>query len=284
MSNPTENKENKKFKYVNKIINLGSSSKGNSIYLELNRKSSSQPFKMLIEVGFDYKTLMERLLKHGISLNEIDAILVTHEHLDHSESVPILFNLGKKIYAPESVFTFHNLKYEEKNIMKEYVEKTLAEGIKVFGIPLEHVNSNGTPCYNLGYIITIEKNYRIAFFTDTKYIKQDLSKFLFNMIFIEANNKRSILEFGIKHAEENNDRNKLIHFKRVLQSHMLVENTGKTLNSFNLNKTDAIFLIHLTSDTKKNEREFIEIVKKYLNKKERIPKILVADHRGNFIS
>lgn len=272
---------------IKRIINLGSSSEGNAFYIEINREGYVKPFGLLIECGFPYETLTKKLLNNGISVNDINAVLVTHEHNDHSQSVKDLINAGVRVFAPMSVFIHHNVleKVEKRNIITEFVEKVIGDQIKVLGLPLNHISSNGEVCYNLGYIITINDSFRIAFFTDTKQIDWDLSNFQFDIIFIEANNKTLILKFGLKNAEEKNNMGKLAQYKRVLQSHMTVERTGKTLQTFDLSKTKVIFLTHLTSDRKKNEREFIQIVKDYLVKsgKKKIPLIKVADHRGNFI-
>jgi len=56
---------------------LGSGSRGNSIYIENNGTS------FLIDVGFSFLR-MKGLLSHiGITPDDLDGILITHEHYDH---------------------------------------------------------------------------------------------------------------------------------------------------------------------------------------------------------
>ena len=243
---------------LGKVLSLGSSSSGNSYYIEINRKGYPNPYKLLIECGFRYKELSRRLLNNGISVSDLNGVLVTHEHHDHSLSVPDLLNRGKKVYAPKSVFEHYGVtdQITNENIMVANHTKRIADGIDVLGFELEHKNDDGSKTYNLGYIITAECDYgthTILFVTDTQYIRYDLSNYKFNTIFIEANNITRNIVMALKQAQANGDKYKEIHFDRVLHSHMLVENTIKTLvgtkkrNGFDLRETNVIFLIHLTA-------------------------------------
>lgn len=63
---------------------LGSGSRGNSIYIEEDNT------KILIDIGFSGKKIEELLKKIDVDINNIDAILVTHEHLDHIQGVGVV--------------------------------------------------------------------------------------------------------------------------------------------------------------------------------------------------
>ena len=62
---------------------LGSGSEGNSLVLEsgLNNKTT-----ILVDCGLKFDVLEKRLIDQGISISEIDAIFITHEHSDHVRS------------------------------------------------------------------------------------------------------------------------------------------------------------------------------------------------------
>ena len=60
-----------------KIAVLGSGSKGNSIYIE------SKNSKILVDAGFSGKIIKEKMEKIGKNLDDIRALLITHEHGDH---------------------------------------------------------------------------------------------------------------------------------------------------------------------------------------------------------
>ncbi len=287
---------------LGKTINLGSSSNGNAFYLELHRKDYPNPFRLLIECGFDYKTLATKMVDKGLSMNDVNAVLVTHEHLDHAQSVQELVRRGFKVYAPQSVYERFNLleTTDKRYIITEMKEKSIADGIKVFGFPLDHENDDGSSTYNLGYVITVDDTFKILFVTDTKHIRWNLSEYQFNVIFIEANNLHRVIYFALKTAQENQDTWKIMHFTRVLKSHMLAEKTAKTLATFDLTKTDLIYLIHLSSFTQVNTYEFKSIISDKLKetrqfrtvqytdkttKKLRLarrPKIIVAKRNGDW--
>lgn len=274
-------------KYIGKVINIGSSSNGNAFYIEIKRDGFDKTYGLLLEAGFDVEHIAKRLLNNGANIMNLNTVLITHNHNDHSKGIKELASYGIKVFAPQSVFD----KYEIDNgvgsgnkVLKPFVETAIADGIKVLGLPLQHKNPDGSDCENLGYIITIDNTFNILFITDTKYISWNLRNYKFDMIFIEANNKIAILKMAIKNAQEKGEGYLVNHYERVLNSHMTVEGTAKTLSTFDLSNTKMIYLIHLTTDRKKNERDFIEIVKRKLKREnKRIPPIVVADHRGFFI-
>ncbi|MBS0615781.1 MAG: MBL fold metallo-hydrolase [Verrucomicrobia bacterium] len=61
---------------------LASGSKGNAIFI------GTQNTRILIDAGIGVRVLSERLAEIGVSLSDIDAILVTHEHTDHISGLP----------------------------------------------------------------------------------------------------------------------------------------------------------------------------------------------------
>jgi phosphoribosyl 1,2-cyclic phosphodiesterase len=63
---------------------LGSGSGGNCAYLE------TPQVKLLVDAGFSGKQVAARLAAIGRSPEQIDAILLTHEHSDHTQGLPIL--------------------------------------------------------------------------------------------------------------------------------------------------------------------------------------------------
>jgi phosphoribosyl 1,2-cyclic phosphodiesterase len=73
---------------------LASGSKGNTLYVE------TPGVKFLIDVGIGIRNLESRLKEIGVSLAEIDAILITHEHGDHIHGLGAIYNKwGIPVYA-----------------------------------------------------------------------------------------------------------------------------------------------------------------------------------------
>lgn len=78
---------------------LGSGSRGNSVLVQ------SATTAILIDNGFSGKELARRLALHGLSLEMLDAVFVTHEHNDHTGGVGVVSRRCKlPVYANEATF------------------------------------------------------------------------------------------------------------------------------------------------------------------------------------
>ncbi len=108
-----------------KISVLASGSNGNSIYVESKQAS------ILVDSGISAKEISKRLSKIGKKIEEIDAVLVSHEHTDHirgvqrlntSFDIPVYLNRAtyefSKLILKKPVFFSNNnsLKFEDLSI------------------------------------------------------------------------------------------------------------------------------------------------------------------------
>src|SRR5262245_26013360 len=64
-----------------RFASLGSGSQGNALLIE------SGGTRILLDCGFGPKELTARLCRVGLEPGELDAVIVTHEHEDHSGGV-----------------------------------------------------------------------------------------------------------------------------------------------------------------------------------------------------
>lgn len=64
-----------------KFCTLASGSSGNSLYLE------SRCSKILIDAGISFRKISRSLGSIGVSVSDLDAVVLSHEHEDHSRSV-----------------------------------------------------------------------------------------------------------------------------------------------------------------------------------------------------
>ena len=67
-----------------KICVLGSGSAGNCTYI------ATPKARILVDLGFGRRSLRRRMREAGLSLDRLDALLLTHEHTDHVSGVPAL--------------------------------------------------------------------------------------------------------------------------------------------------------------------------------------------------
>ena len=70
-----------------RVVSLGSGSSGNALLIEAGPKGRT---KILVDAGFNGRTLIERLRGSGVSPKQLQGILITHEHTDHILALPTL--------------------------------------------------------------------------------------------------------------------------------------------------------------------------------------------------
>ncbi|WP_105956972.1 MBL fold metallo-hydrolase [Apilactobacillus quenuiae] len=100
-----------------RISVLSSGSGGNVTYIETNKH------KVLLDAGLSGIRIEKLMTSIGRDINDVDMLLVTHEHNDHSKAVGILARKYPKmnVYANEETWdamasTIGNVSEEQKNI------------------------------------------------------------------------------------------------------------------------------------------------------------------------
>ena len=74
-----------------RFASLGSGSRGNSLIVDAGDT------KLLLDCGFSTRSTVERLARLGVQPEEISALLVSHEHTDHSAGV---FKFARRFGCP----------------------------------------------------------------------------------------------------------------------------------------------------------------------------------------
>lgn len=166
-----------------KIVVLGSGSKGNSTFIDLGKQ------KILIDVGFSFKQIKEKLETINIDPHEITTVLITHDHNDHT--------YGLKVFLKKVKPTLYITPEVEKYILEEKYEKSIYltdemynENTFIKAIPLSHDSLTAN-----GYLIEHNEE-SLVYITDTGYINQR------NIIYLKNKNYYII--------ESNHDTEKLI--------------------------------------------------------------------------
>ncbi len=70
-----------------RVVSLGSGSSGNALLVEAGPNGRT---KILVDAGFSERILRDRLWSVGVSLSQIQAVLITHEHADHILGLPAI--------------------------------------------------------------------------------------------------------------------------------------------------------------------------------------------------
>ncbi|MGE5327938.1 MAG: MBL fold metallo-hydrolase [Deltaproteobacteria bacterium] len=174
-----------------KFCSLYSGSSGNSIYVE------SSNSKILIDAGVSGKKIEQGLASIGTCANEIDAILVTHEHSDHVSSIGLL---SKKydipVYATNLTWNQldeQSVKMKPSNRMTFEIDNWFSIGdldIMPFKIPHDAIEPCGFSIFGEGKKVTIA--------TDIGHINNYLSENMekSNMLLLESNHDIEMLRAG----------------------------------------------------------------------------------------
>ena len=78
-----------------KIVSIRSSSEGNCTFISNGNKN------ILVDCGISIKTLNECLCNYDLTLDDIDAIFITHKHSDHIKSIETI--LSKYLFSYSSL-------------------------------------------------------------------------------------------------------------------------------------------------------------------------------------
>ena len=96
---------------------LASGSSGNCFYLETPKK------KLLVDAGLSGKKITSLLAEINRKPEDLDAILITHEHSDHIHGVGVLARkYGMDLYANEKTWqAMENSKYLARWILRKSI-------------------------------------------------------------------------------------------------------------------------------------------------------------------
>lgn len=201
---------------------LASGSKGNSTLIVDNGHV------ILIDMGLTLKCFKERLAETPYTMEDIEAVLVTHNHSDHIAG--IRFFKGVPKYAGEGTLK------EDYNIIEPYTNYSIA-GFNVMVLPTSHDAINP-----IGFVIE-GKDEKLVYMTDTGYISEKNSSYMKNADYyiIESNhNVRMLLATNRPYELK----------QRILgdEGHLSNEDSALYISECVGNKTKEIVLAHLSEE------------------------------------
>ncbi len=169
-----------------RVWSLASSSRGNC-YLIRSRRAN-----ILIDVGISCKQILLRLEKLGLSIDDIDAIFLTHEHSDHISGLKVL---SKKLSNTKIFSTSGTAKsidcVQRVNIFNEGDSLELKDmTIDTFSLSHDALNP-------VGFSVKVsDKKFSVV--TDTGKITEDIFNNICDsdILFLEANYEPDILKIS----------------------------------------------------------------------------------------
>lgn len=224
-----------------KAIVLSSGSKGNTTYIETNET------KILIDAGNTCKYILEKLSEYNINPKSIDAIFITHTHIDHIKGLPVLLKkINPSVYITEKMHPY--MEYlENYHIIKE--DKVIIKDMVIEVIKTSHDTED-----SVGYIVN-NQDKSIVYITDTGYINQKYFETLKNkdIYIMESNHDIEML---------NNSSYPFATRQRILsdKGHLSNYDSAKYLSKFIGNKTKYILLAHLSEENNTKELAYNTLI------------------------
>ena len=217
------------------FYSLGSGSKGNSFLF------FSNSFKILIDCGISRSKISNKLFEIGLSLADIDAILITHEHEDHVQGLKsILDKYDLPIWM--TMGTFSMLTGIEKSKVTMINGYTKFKILDLICTPIVVPHDAKEPSQ-----FTFEYNqFKFVYLTDLGHITDYvISKSLnANVIFLEFNYDDKMLE----NSKYPYSLKKRINGK---YGHLSNKQSLEYLKNIDLDKLELLFCGHLSENNNK---------------------------------
>lgn len=211
---------------------IGSGSKGNAYLLNDGYTT------LLIECGVPFKKIQQAC---NFKTSEIAGCLITHEHKDHCKCVDDVLKRGIDVYCTYGTAKALNIQDNPYfNGFLDLYNLIYTAGSFVFKeFKTEH--DAAEPC---GFLIESSKTLeRLLYITDSYYCRYTFANL--TDIMIECNYD----DESLIHSNDN-----VALRKRVLRSHMSLNNCVEFLKSNDLSRVDCIHLIHLSDRNSDEER------------------------------
>ena len=218
-----------------KFCSLYSGSSGNSSLIQTKKT------KILVDAGVSAKKIADSLKSLNIEPAEIDAIIVTHEHSDHTNGIGI-FSKKYNIPVYANIETWNAMpaqkdKVDAKNIKYFNFEDFYIKDLRISPFSIPHDAAN--PCgFNIFY-----NNKKISIATDIGHISTEILDKLSNSSFLllESNYDLNTLKCS-KYPYPLKQR---IYGKN---GHLSNDDAGKTISYLASHGLNTVMLGHLSKE------------------------------------
>ena len=229
-----------------------SGSKGNSTLIETDK------VKVLLDCGHTKRYLTQSLLDAGLNCSQIDAVIITHNHIDHVSQL--------KLFKDKPIFAPHVLAEREDTIVLEPFQWITLGDLRIYALPLSHDAQE-----TFGYVIKHQEE-TLVYITDTGYIRESDFETLSNADYyiFESNHDVELLmatnrPYPIK--------------KRILSvnGHLSNQDSAQYLSQLIGTNTKSILLAHLSSEANTERHALEELVSTLETRQNRINPDLVIE-------
>lgn len=215
---------------------LFSGSSGNSIYISFGS------IKLLVDVGMTASRIEAELREIGVSIEEIDAVLITHEHVDHIRGIGVLCRkYGLPVYANEG--TWEAILIKDSRIPARCVRTFYTgEDFYIGGVNIHPFSIPHDAQEPVGYAFSC-KGLKCAVATDIGHIREGWLEAVSGSqaVVLEANHDVEMVQMGPYPQRLR---------QRILgrNGHLNNADSAKALLKLIKSGTRAVFLAHLSAD------------------------------------
>ncbi|WP_098038406.1 MBL fold metallo-hydrolase [Estrella lausannensis] len=236
---------------MNGFCPLASGSKGNCIFL------GTKEAKILIDAGISTRATRNKLASIGVSIEEIDAILITHDHGDHIQGLKVMaFDMGIPVLANHETAKGIAAYFEECPKFKIFTTGETFEfrdlEIHPFTIPHDTLDPVG---FSMRY-----EALKLGFCTDlgfvTSLVREQLKDT--DYLYVEANHDPELVHASARPP---------VYKQRVLgkTGHLSNLACAELLHYISHPGLKKVILGHLSSECNTKERA-LETIRNYLGK------------------
>ncbi len=236
---------------------LSSGSKGNTTFIQTNNT------KILIDAGNTSKYILEKLNEINVDPTTIDAILITHTHIDHVKGLPVLLKkINPCVYITQKMLK--ELEYLENYSIIN------TDKIKIKDLDIDVIKTSHDTEDSVGYIVNNDDK-SIVYITDTGYINQKYFNILSNrnVYIMESNHDIEML---------NNSKYPFALRQRILsdKGHLSNYDSAKYISKFIGSKTKYVLLAHLSEENNTEELALETLDKRLKKEKIAVDNIIIA--------
>lgn len=221
-----------------KIQVLGTGSSGNCYKVEIGTAT------LLLECGLPYKVIQRKL---NFKVSQIDACLITHEHMDHAKAIKDLIKAGVDCYMTKGTAEALEVSGHRVNTFYRSPDRQWQYNFKILRdliiLPFEAVHDAKEPVSF--YIKSKKDDESLVFVTDTAYLKYKIPDC--DCLMIECNYVKEKLDKSARFGNIN-----LALRNRIVKNHLSLENLVEALKASDLKSCKKIYLLHL-SDSNSDE-------------------------------
>ncbi|MBO7527232.1 MAG: MBL fold metallo-hydrolase [Clostridia bacterium] len=219
-----------------RVCNLSSGSDGNLTYIE------SKNAKVILDAGLSAKEIEFRLSLLKVSPKDLDAILITHEHIDHIKGVDVIatrYNIPVYVHNKGYNALYNKLKRAEQIKFVRFDDMDFSiNDLKIsnFAVPHDSV-------YCCGYTFK-ENEKKLSILTDLGHTTSEvLSKIKGStLVYLEANHDEDMLKANPNYS--------FVLKQRILgkNGHLSNISAAQVIKYLAENGTKQVMLSHLSRE------------------------------------